>query len=78
MVYVVGAGLMSRRKDRELFEAMQRLDSDYLGLRGYAQEQGQGNVPLEPMNCTVCRAHSQGSAWGRRGTELCPCLLQMS
>ena len=45
---------MSRLKDRERFEAMQRLDTDYLGFRGYAQEPGQDIIPLKLMNCTVC------------------------
>jgi len=69
---------MSRRKDRECFETMQRLDPDYLGFRGYARETGQENVPLEPMNYAVCGAHSQRSAWECRGTEEWLCLLHLS
>jgi hypothetical protein len=46
---------MSRRKDRERFEAMARLDPDYRGFRGHGSEPTKaGNVPLEPVTCTVC------------------------
>jgi hypothetical protein len=46
---------MSRRKDRERFEAMKGLDPDYQGFRGHADEpSNQGKAPLESMVCTVC------------------------
>ena len=46
---------MSRRKDRERFEAMRRLDPDYDGFRGHGSEPSKmGNAPLEPVTCSVC------------------------
>ena len=46
---------MSRRKDRERFEAMKRLDPDYHGFRGHAEEPSRpGKVPLEAVTCCVC------------------------
>ena len=46
---------MSRRRDRERFEAMKGLDPDYQGFRGHADEpSNQGKAPLESMVCTVC------------------------
>ena len=46
---------MSRRKDRERFEAMRALDPDYSGFRGHATEPSKpGKVPLEPATCSVC------------------------
>lgn len=45
---------MSRRKDRERFEAMKRLDPDYKGFRGWRQEPSHGNAPLETVVCSRC------------------------
>ncbi|MBM3946590.1 MAG: hypothetical protein FJ315_04205 [SAR202 cluster bacterium] len=46
---------MSRRKDRERLDAMRRLNPDYRGFRGVAEEPTQaGNTPLEAVTCTVC------------------------
>ena len=46
---------MSRRKNRERFEAMKRLDPDYKGFRGLASEPDRpGKTPLEAAICTVC------------------------
>ena len=45
---------MSRRKDRERLQAMKRLDPDYRGFRGHAQEPTQGRAPLESATCAVC------------------------
>lgn len=46
---------MSRRKDRERFEAMKGLDPDYQGFRGHAGEpSNRGKAPLESLVCTVC------------------------
>ncbi|MBI4312723.1 MAG: hypothetical protein HY681_13220 [Chloroflexi bacterium] len=46
---------MSRRKDRERYEAMKRLNPDYLGFRGHTEEPTQpGNTPLQAMQCAVC------------------------
>jgi len=70
---------MSRRKDRERFEAMQRMDPDYRGFRGYAQEPSQGNVPLESVNCTVCgrtRNIPRGIAVEQRDSYVCSSCLE--
>ena len=70
---------MSRRKDRERFEAMQRMDPDYLGFRGYAQEPSEGNVPLESVNCTVCgrtRNVPRGIAVEQRDNFVCSSCLE--
>ena len=46
---------MSRRKDRERFEAMKRLNPDYHGFRGHNAEPTQpGNTPLQALVCSVC------------------------
>ena len=46
---------MSRRKNRERFEAMRRLDPDYHGFRGHGNEPSRaGNAPLEAVTCSVC------------------------
>ena len=46
---------MSRRKDRERFEAMKRLDPDYNGFRGFGNEPDRpGRTPLEAVTCSVC------------------------
>ncbi|MDE2860837.1 MAG: hypothetical protein OYI31_06610 [Chloroflexota bacterium] len=45
---------MSRRRDRERYEAMRRLDPDYRGFRGHSSEPRAVVEPLEPVTCTVC------------------------
>ena len=46
---------MSRRKDRERFEAMKGLDPDYRGFRGARDEPTRpGKTPLEAVTCSVC------------------------
>ena len=46
---------MSRRKDRDRLKAMRRLNPDYRGFRGSAQEPSRaGNTPLQTVTCTVC------------------------
>ena len=46
---------MSRRKDRERYEAMKRLDPDYRGFRGVRSEPSRpGVAPLEAAVCSVC------------------------
>ena len=46
---------MSRKKDRERFEAMRQLDPDYDGFRGHPTEPSRpGKTPLEAVTCSVC------------------------
>ena len=46
---------MSRRKDRQRFEAMRRLNPDYRGFRGYGNEADRpGKTPLVAVTCTLC------------------------
>ncbi len=46
---------MSRRKDRERYEVMRRLNPDYKGFRGRNIEPDQpGQTPLQAMTCSVC------------------------
>ncbi len=46
---------MSRRRDRERYEAMKRLDPDYRGFRGHDSEPSKpGNAPLESITCSAC------------------------
>ena len=45
---------MSRRRDRERYEAMRRLDPAYRGFRGHTSEPSAVVEPLEPVACTVC------------------------
>ena len=46
---------MSRRRDRERYEAMKRLDPDYRGFRGHGSEPSRpGNAPLEAVTCSAC------------------------
>ena len=46
---------MSRRKDRQRFEAMRGLDPDYSGFRGHRNEPSKpGKTPLEAVTCSVC------------------------
>ena len=75
---VAGGGIrcaMSRRKDRERFEAMKRLDPDYQGFRGHAGEPSQsGQAPLESVVCTVCgrkRNVPRGIALESRDSFVC-------
>ncbi len=70
---------MSRRKDRERYQAMLHMDPDYLGFRGYAAEPSQGNVPLESVNCTVCgrtRNVPRGIAVEQRYNYVCSNCLE--
>ena len=55
---------MSRRKDRERFESMKRLNPDYHGFRGHGSEPSRpGNVPrgiaLEQGDSYVCSRCAQ-------------------
>ena len=46
---------MSRRKDRERFDAMKRQNPDYTGFRGYGVESdATRGTPLQTMTCSVC------------------------
>jgi hypothetical protein len=46
---------LSRRKDRERFEAMKRVDPDYKGFRGRREEPDRsGKTPLEAATCRIC------------------------
>lgn len=46
---------MSRRKDRERFSTMQRLNPDYKGFRGYDSEPDRpGQTPMSTVTCSVC------------------------
>ena len=46
---------MSRRKDRQRYESMKRLNPDYKGFRGYDTEPDRpGQTPLQAVTCTVC------------------------
>ena len=70
---------MSRRKDRERFQAMRDMDPDYRGFRGYGAEPSQGNVPLESVNCAVCgrtRNVPRGIAVEQRDSYICSNCLE--
>lgn len=70
---------MSRRKDKERFQAMRHMDPDYRGFRGYGAEPSQGNVPLEPVNCSVCgrtRNVPRGIAIEQRDNYVCSNCLE--
>ena len=70
---------MSRSKDRERYKAMLRMDPDYKGFRGYMAEPSHGNVPLEPMTCTVCgrtRNIARGIAIEQRDNYVCSSCLE--
>ncbi len=45
---------MSRRRDRERYEAMRRMDPGYRGFRGHSSEPRAVVEPLEPVPCTAC------------------------
>ena len=45
---------MSRRRDRERYEAMRRLDPGYRGFRGLSSEPRSVVEPLESVPCTAC------------------------
>jgi hypothetical protein len=66
---------LSRRRDRERFEAMKRLDPDYRGFRGHENEPSRrGNTPLEPVVCVSCgrkRNVPRGVALERRENYVC-------
>ena len=70
---------MSRRKDKERFQAMRHMDPDYSGFRGYGAEPSQGNVPLESVSCTVCgrtRNVPRGIAVEQRDNYICSNCLE--
>ena len=66
---------MSRRADRERFEAMKRLDPDYKGFRGHRNEPNRrGKTPLESATCSVCgrkRNIPRGIAQERGDSYVC-------
>ena len=66
---------MSRRKDRDRFEAMKGLDPDYRGFRGAQDEPSRpGKTPLEPVTCGVCgrkRNIPRGVAIEQGGKYVC-------
>ena len=46
---------MSRKKDRERYEAMRRINPDYKGFRGRGSEPDRSKTtPLEAIVCTAC------------------------
>ena len=46
---------MSRKKDRQRYEAMKSLNPDYKGFRGLHMEPDRpGQTPLVALTCTVC------------------------
>lgn len=45
---------MSRRRDRERYEAMRRMDPGYRGFRGHSSEPRVVVEPLEPVLCAAC------------------------
>jgi hypothetical protein len=46
---------LTRRKDRERFESMKKLNPDYAGFRGHSREPDRpGNTPLQTVTCSVC------------------------
>ena len=70
---------MSRRKDRERYQAMRHMDPDYRGFRGYEAEPSQGNVALELVTCTVCgrnRNVPRGIAVEQRDSYVCSKCLE--
>ena len=66
---------MSRRKDRERYEAMKGLDPDYKGFRGFQSEPDRpGKTPLDAVTCTVCgrkRNVPRGVAVDQRESFVC-------
>ena len=65
---------MSRRRDRERYEAMRRMDPGYRGFRGYSSEPRAVVEPLEPVPCTACgrtRNVPQSVANEQRDTFVC-------
>jgi len=66
---------LSRKKDRERFEAMRRLDPDYSGFRGRRNEPSvSGKTPLESVTCSVCgrkRNVPRGVALEQNGNYVC-------
>jgi hypothetical protein len=58
---------------------MQRMDPDYRGFRGYAEEPSLGNVPLESVSCTICgrtRNVPRGIAVEQRDSYVCSSCLE--
>ena len=46
---------MGRRRDTQRYERMKRLNPDYRGFRGYANEPDKpGNTPLVAVTCSAC------------------------
>jgi hypothetical protein len=46
---------MSRRKDRDRYEAMRGLDPDYRGFRGHGNEPSRpGKAPRATAVCAIC------------------------
>ena len=46
---------MSRRRDRERFQASRALNPDYRGFRGYGLEPDKpGQMPMQEATCSVC------------------------
>ena len=45
---------MSRKKDRQRFLAMKRLNPDYVGFRGYDSPAQTSGPPLEKVTCSIC------------------------
>ena len=65
---------MSRRKDRERFLAMRRLNPDYLGFRGHSSPAQTSEPPLEKVTCSSCsrsRNVPVGVAAERRDNYVC-------
>ena len=66
---------MSRRKDRERFLERKRLDPDYEGFRGHAQESERArSTPLEMVTCSICgrrRNVAAGVAEGEVDSYVC-------
>ena len=70
---------MSRRKDRERYQAMRRMDPDYRGFRGHAAEPSEGNVPLESVSCLICgrtRNVPRGIAVEQKDSYVCSSCLE--
>lgn len=66
---------MSRKKDRERYEAMRRINPDYKGFRGRGSEPNRSKAtPLEAVVCTVCgrkRNVPVGIAMEQRDSYVC-------
>ena len=73
---------MSRRRDRERFEAMKRLNPDYVGFRGRSNEPNRpGRMPLEAVTCRACgrkRNVPRGVALERSENYVCSTCIEES